>query len=360
MPEATEVLIASVVIVIALLSGLIIVDEFVSARDAGGGDTRVQRAEALLQSSGTFVDIADGQTGHNETVYQTTGYAINLSGASDSEFGATGVHDFGSDTSWHASVWAAPDAGTDRQAMKVASVSDGELIIYYNGSAGEWAAWYYRADTRDAYEVAVGASSPQGTLTNIQVRANGTHLAIYRNATVGEQADITSDSSADSPTEAGNWDGRIDELRVFDDPADSANRSALYNGPTEQRPGLNRSVRLMFDQPARPETLILIAGGSAAPTNTTFSAGHPADVMQVKNLANDLSGDSDYRFRRSGPEVAPVAGGELDGAPVAYVDYDRPGTDVSLVGLFGPFSQLAAIIPLVLVAALIIAKVEIA
>lgn len=358
MARAVEVLIASLALVVALFTGLVVVDDLVTAREATSGDVRVERAEGLLEGPGTYVDVADGAVGYDETVYQTTGYAMNFTGAPDSELSATGVYDFGNDTSWHVSVWAHPDVGTGTDVMKVTSVSDGELIVYYNGTAGHWAAWYYRADTRNSYEATVPTQHPQGNLTNVQVKANDTHLAIYRNATVGDEVAITGDNSVDSPTAAGNFDGRVEELRVFDEPADATNRSELYNSPTEQQPDLDRALRVMYDQPDRPETLLLIAGGEATASNVTFSAGFPEDRMQRKNLTNDLAGTSDYRFDSDGPRIAPVSGGELDGAPVAYVDYYRPETQVSLTGLMNSWVQLAALIPLVLVATAIAARVR--
>jgi len=357
MADAQQIIITSLVISIVLLLGVPIVESISTQRETVGGE-RVLYDEAILADAGTFVSI-DDTAGMNETVYKTTGFAINFTGANDSNLSGTGALSFGNETDWHVSVWGRPDAGTEGDTMQVTAISDGELIIYYNGSASEWRAWYYKQSTRDSYEVAIAAPSPvSGNFTNIQVRANDTHLTIFRNTTAGGTADITTSSTVDAPTEAGNWDGRVEELRTFDTAQNSSVIGDLHAQPVQQRPGLNRSARLMFDQPQRPsETLILLTGQTATASNVTFASGFPEQIMDEQTVANDLAGTSDYRWKNDGPQLAPVADGEIDGAPAAYASYERPATGIALTDFIVWYS-VAALLPLVLIATFIIGRLR--
>lgn len=357
MSAARSALLIGVTITLVLLVGVPIFEALAGQPAIGAGGT-VSREAALLSGPGTFVSLGDAEAS-NETVYETTGFAMNFSGAADSSLSASEIDSFGNDTSWTVSVWAHVDTGAGSDTMTITSISDGELILYYNGSASEWVAWYYKQSTRDSYEVAVATTSPIGDFVNIQVTANDSELAIYRNGTSGAStADITTSSTVPAPTEADTFDGRVEELRTFDRPLDAANRSALINEPTNQTKaiGADRSARLMFDQPDSEATLILFTGESATPSNVTFSAGFGENILEPATAGNNLAGTSDYEFRTDGPAIAPVDNGEIDGAPVAYVSYDRKGL-VDITSLTSWIS-IAALTPLILIATLIISRVR--
>lgn len=351
-------IVSSLVIVIALLLLVPIVDDFAAARDVGTSEVRVEYDQAYLEGAGTLVDVGDGdRVGDNETVYQTTGYALRLDGSSDAEVTGDGVADLGNDTTWTVSVWASPDAGSGR-TMELASVSDGEVRIYLNESRGEWAVWYYRQSTRDSYEVTAATSSPVGNLTNLQARANGTHLQFYRNDTLAGATDITVASTEAAPTEATNWDGRVEELRVFGDAVSATVQTELYADPAEQRPGQNRIARLMFDQASETDTTLeaisalelSVSGGQFVKT------GFAENITDPETFNNNLAGESDYDFDTDGPRLEPLADGELDGAPIAYVDYNAAATGTALSSLTG-WLGVAALVPLVLISVAIISRV---
>lgn len=359
MDSAPGVLISAFLIVIALMLGVVLLDSF-AVTGAWGETTRsgsISYDAARLNGTGSYVSYGE-RAGNNETVYQTTGFAMQFSGSSSSELSGTGWT-LGNDTTWHASVWAQPHDGATAQTMKIMSISDGELIIYYNGSASEWAAWYYNQSGRQSYEASVATVTPTNGLTNIQVRANGTHLSIYRNNTVGDEVSIQGVSSVDAPTEAGNWNGTVEELRTFNESLASADRQTLIDQPAEQRPGLGRTMRVMFDQPNTTSELVLLAGGTATASDISYVGGFPADVMQRKTLQNDMAGTSDYRWTVDGPSISPVTGGELDGAPVAYASYDvrvsDPPLGVELSSLV-QWIQIAAILPLLITVVYVLSK----
>lgn len=352
-------IVSSLVIVIALLLLVPVVDDFATARDTNVGGERVQYDAAYLDGAGTFVDVGDGDTaGYNETVYQTTGHALRLDGSNDSEVTGDGVADLGNDTTWTVSAWASPDPGSGR-TMEVASISDGEVRLYLNESANEWAVWYYRQSTRDSYEVATATASPSGNLTHLQARANGTHLQLYRNNTLGAATNITVANTEAAPTEAGNWDGRIEELRVFGAALDATARSELYLDPAEQRPAEDRVARLLFDQASQPDTTLeAIDALELSVSNGQFvQSGFDENVTDPKTLDNDIAGESDYRYETDGPQLEPLAGGELAGAPIAYVDYDRPASGTALTSLTN-WLAVAALVPLVLIVVSIYSRLQ--
>jgi len=357
-----RVIVTGLIITVVLLAGVQLTGALIDAR--APDDSRVERDAAVFGADydGSLISV-NSVAGQNETVYKTTGFALELTGASDSVFSSSESVSLDNDSSWHASVWAEPNSGAVSQTMSVAAVSDGELRIYYNGSANEYAAWYYRQSTRNSYEVAVSDDgSPVAGLTNIQVRANDSELRIYRNGTLGETADITVDSTVAAPTEAGNWDGTIEELRTFSEPLDSSNRSEVVNSPAQQQPDLNRSARVMFDSPYDQDAVILFQGSAGSVANGTLSrVGFSEQIMQRASAENDVAGTTDYVFDRTGPRVAiddSEGSSELAGAPVAYVDYDTFGTGVSLANLTSTFVGTAALIPFLLIAAAIIARLQ--
>lgn len=363
MVRPARAVIVSLAIVIVLLVGVQIADSLIFG--SVGSDIFDQTVERDAARYGDTVNqdfvSVNSVTGENETVYKTTGYALNLTGANDSQLNANDGYDLENDTSWHVSVWARVAAGAGGDTREVASISDGEIRIYRNGSANEWRVWYYRQDTRNSYEASVPTNNSVGNLTNIQAKANDSHLVVYRNTTAGTAVAITGSNTVDAPTEANNWDGTIEELRTFGEPLDATNRSNLYNSPAEQRQNLDRTMRVMFDKPADQDAAVLLQGSDATVSNGSLDkVGFDEQVMDPETTSNNLNGDTDYKFDENGPKVAredpPAGDSELKGAPAAFVTYKSSGSlvvpDVS--NWFG----VAALIPIVLLIIAIVARIQ--
>lgn len=356
MSNGLRVVLSAFALVMALMVGVAVVDSFSQA--AGTGDGDVTRDAALLGSAGTFVSLNDG-IGENQTVYKTTGYALNLTGADDSYFESTKSVDLAADDNWTVSVWGNVDQGAGTKNMTAVSVN-GRVIVRYNGTAGNWTAWYYDGGSRNSYQVNVSTSGTEvGNFTNVQVVANGTHLAIYRGGTAGETTSITSSSSVDAPVGSGNWDGRLEEVRTFDAALDATTRSELVNSPVDQQPDQSPTARIMFDQPGRNQQLLLYTGARVTTSNATFSAGFDEQIMQEQSLTNDIAFTTDYKWHKTGPEIAPTSGGELDGAPVAYATYDFGTDGVADVSRgWADMVKLAAIIPLLAIMTVMLSKLR--
>jgi hypothetical protein len=237
--------------------------------------------------------------------------------------------------------------------------ADGRVLVTYNGSQSQWQAWHYNEGAAPSHIVNVSTSGNEvGNFTNIIVWSNQTHLSIYRNGTQGQIKNITTDNITSAPVDAQNWDGRLEEVRTFDRALDSTNRTAIVNNPVEQQPNFSTTSRIMFDQPDKSTQLILYADADLQQSNVSFSAGFAEQVMQPKTLSNDLAGTTDYNWQTDGPRLAPTAGGELDGAPVAYASYDYNTALSKLVTGWGDFMTIAALIPIIAIGLVFVAKLR--
>lgn len=281
-----------------------------------GGDYDTQQA-VLLDGSDTWYRI-DSSVGTDERVVDSRGYAISLTGASDSYFESAAGFEIASDTTWTVSLWGRLDSGAGSGEFAAASLN-GRVVVSYNTSASEWRAWYYNESSRASYSVAVAGSQP-GNLANVVVQSNGTHLSIYRNTTLGGAVALNGSGIAADP-DASNWPGDVDELRTFDTAANATVRSSLFTSPVAPRPGTGRTSRAMFDQPDSATQLLFFTDTHLDTQNVEYVSGLEGNTMTASS--DVLLGSGDYRWRSEGPQLYPESGGALDGAPVAYVDYDR-------------------------------------
>lgn len=344
MVRALPVVVGVIGIVIALLLGSAIVGQVNQSQKTFTAESEA----AILDGPGTWVGL-DEVRGENETVVDSRGYAIELSPSSDSYWETTNPVDVATDANWTVSVWANVSAAAGSSEMTVLDV-DGRLIVYYNGSASEWTAWYYEEGTRNSHEVSVAAPDQPGNLTNVKVRRNASALQIHRNLTSGESVNPTTDAITDAPTSTTEFDGEMDEVRAFDSHLGTTQLDALTNNPIDPRTGTNRSLRIMFDQPDASEQLAFFADTDVAHQNVGFvDTGHDGQT---------LAEDTDYKWAEDGPEIRPLAGGEIDGAPVTYVSYDKEGTLAKLNFIWADFMQIAIIVALIGMLAVMISRLQ--
>lgn len=352
MTNQVQAIIGTVVIVMALMLGTTVVSTITEGEEG----TRIHKDEpVLLGQAGQYTKVADG-SGFDPTIVNSRGYAVNLTGASDSYVESGRTYEFAEDDTWTVSVWANVDSEASSDSLSAVS-ANGRVVINYDGSAGNWTAWYYDEGERNSYIVNVTATNQPSNWTNVQVVNNGTHLAIYANNTLGEVEDLSVNKTVDAPT-ASNWNGRLDELRTFDDALNNTRRQQLVDSPIDPQKATNRTSRVMFDEPNRDTHDIFFTNARLKTYNATSGDGLDGKVMEKKTLINDITGSTDYVWETSGPQIYVVEGGELDGAPVAYVEYDFEGALSSTVGAWSSFTSLAALIPLVIISMLIILRVR--
>jgi hypothetical protein len=108
----------------------------------------------------------------------------------------------------------------------------------------------------------------------------------------------------------------------------------------------------MFDQPDKSTQLLLYTDTKLIQSNVTYSAGFSEQIMDGVSFTASLTGSTDYEWYEKGPEIRPVDGGELDGAPVAYASYDFKSTGLGVFLGFLDTIELAAIVPLLLMMSL--------
>jgi len=304
MDDLPDLALTIIVLGVILFVGVSAVSHAVETSDAD--KERIQTAETL--DGTTWQHISD-KRGDNQDVYDSRGYGIFLSGSSDSYFQSESDISL-SDSNWTVSAWAARANNTDMTALSI----DGSLLLNYNATQGNYTAWYYDDGSRDSYTVSVDSQSPQNRLEHIAVVNNDSALTIYSNTTQGTSADLGTSSSADAPVNATSWNGTIDELRISSTTAwKQTTIQTHYSDPIDPL-AINQSGRAMFDEPYRDSQRFFYQPGDVLTSNVQFVAGLPG---------SEMAQGTDYEWNYNPTEIRPLAGGELDGAPVAYVDYDE-------------------------------------
>lgn len=308
--DSAQNVILTVVFVGAVIAlGIPIFDAVASA---GGGDP-VTRHTDVGVATGEFRQIdTSGDVKEVLQVNDSTGYGVALTGANDSYVESAGSIDVPTDQNFTIGTWAQVDEKGDAENMTMTAISvQGEAVISYNGSTGNWTGYYYSDKTRDSYRVDVDAPNQPGNLTWVALWANGTHVTIYANTTQGEIVALNS-NTADASIDAANWNGTVDETRGFGEPLTSSERSDIVNNPVAPQPGQSRLFRLMYDQGGGDSTPIYFASDTASLSNASWVSALSGNI---------LTQGSDYAVGWFSDAIKALDGGGLDGAPVAWVTY---------------------------------------
>lgn len=345
MSNSVNAIVAALVIAILLVIGGLLVGNVAQTAEPDNAGAEAVNEPVLLGAAGQTVTIGDLE-GVDETVVNSKGKAINFTGANDSYVETTEAVDYGTVGNWSVTTGARLDPGATTENMTVVSVS-GDVLIQYNASRGNWTAYYYDRASRQSWRVDVNAPSPSANFTVVTATANQTHFWIYANTTRGEVVNITGSNTAEYGNYT-NFDGRVDETNTFNDTTNSSEQAGFVTNPIGPRPDRYRTARLMFDRPNRSTQLMFFAPANIVASNATGAAGFAGSEMQ--SVDDTLFATADYRWYVEGPKIKPLSGGELDGAPVAYVSYTQRIGPTGIVGGFADAMAFAAIIPIVLVA----------
>lgn len=352
-----SVLLTATIVFIILFIGVSVVSPVISTTTDGGGseEGESRQTSVELQGAGTWVAINDA-TGTNETVYDSRGYAIHFADSNDSYIQAEKDVELSSGGNWTVSVWGSLNESATADEARTLVDLDGQLMIVHDDTSDEWVAYYYDEGQRSGTNVSVASNSQPGSLTNIQVVRAGDQVTIYRNTTAGETKTVSGDTIFEAPTDATDWHGRFEELRVYDDALDSGTRSDLYTDPNGPTTGNNQTARAMVDEPAKSRQRLYYTDAYLKQSNVTFQRGHPGQMLDEGSIG--LLG-ADYEWNTEGPEIRPVGGGRLDGAPVAYVDYNLQTVRVeSLTGSFTNALILAGLLPVILILGYIVTSLN--
>jgi len=352
------VLLTATILFVLLFIGIAVVNPVISTTTGGDSGAQGERivTSVELGGAGQFVAI-DDDYGHNQSVYDSRGYAVHFTASNDSYLAADKDVTLSTGGNWTVSLWASLNQSAATGVTHAVVNLDGQLIVTHNDTTSDWTAHYYDEGDRTGTNVSVNAPDQPGVLANIQVVRAGDTLTIYRNNTAGESADLNDSGVFEAPVNATDWHGRLEELRVYDDALSSSTRSNLYQDPNGPTTGHNQTARAMFDEPYRSSQRLYYTSAVLQQSNVSFQQGHAGQTVDEGDFA--VLG-ADYKWRSDGPELAPVGGGRLDGAPVAYVDYNEQR--VSTTDLTRQFSSalvLAGLIPVVLVVGYIVTTLNV-
>ena len=313
--KITNYLILVVVFVTIFFVGASLFSNLATQADAT--EVTDERADPLVtvDQPETFEDDVGYWSGEIRQVYRvndSTGLALELTGASDSTYTSDQSVKFADDGTWTISVWAEWNDSYNTTNGTVYSL-DGKVALQYDNQTSQWVGWYYNESSTDSYRVNASAPEQPNTLTNIQLSHNGTHFAIAVNGTTGEVDNTTVSSIEDPLQNTDNWAGRQEELRGYDDGDLSAAQSQqLIDKPVQPLNNANRTFRVMFDQGSGNTEPVYFSSSTLTLSNSTYVSGHPGHV---------LTEGTDYEIDAGAGTITALSGGLLDTAPTAFVYY---------------------------------------
>lgn len=254
----------------------------------------------------------------NLAVQQSLGTKIAFGG--DGSFTASVDSDV--DETYAYCTWASLNAAATGHNETIA-VWDGEQHLQYAGNrthphyVGTW----YDPGARVTYDVAVNASAISVTSpTHLCLEHDGDTLTLSANATNSNS--VATDGSH-TVTDGGvtgfsGLDGTVEETRLYDATLSTTERAALRDHPTAPVPTPpTRVARVMYDS--------YHAVGSSMPdlpVYFTSSSGTVDGGSVVEGFAGQPTDGDDYNLENGGFRLVATDGGTLDGAPVAFVQYD--------------------------------------
>lgn len=120
--DLAEVAIVIIVFCVMLFVGVSIFSSMadITGRDSQSGD--LAQTSQQLSGSGAWHSLND-KTGYNETVYNSRGYAVNLTGASDSYIESDSNIAIATDQNWTVATWARVDQPSVSENMTVLSIN---------------------------------------------------------------------------------------------------------------------------------------------------------------------------------------------------------------------------------------------
>jgi len=340
MDDLPDTILMVVVAGVILFGGIAAMSIVVADVDATNG---VQTATTL----GSEWNSIDNSYGTNPTVYDSRGYAISLDGSDNSYFQSEVESNVANQANFTVSVWATLGNDTD---MTLYTVSK-NLVVGYNATRGNWTAWYYEESDRDSYQVEVAKQGPDENFENVVVTRNESTLTIYANNTQGETATLSQENITPSP-DTQNWNGSVEELRLINETWTQSEIATHINNPIDPLPE-NAVGRVMFDEPYRDSQRFFYADGDIVTSNADFVQGFAGSTLDRDSMFSS----GDYEWRDNGPQLKAVDGGELENAPVAYVDYQQNTMVGQLITQWSNAVKLMGVLFIVAVVSIIVSTV---
>lgn len=268
------------------------------------------------QGSGSVENLTSATT--------SLGDQIRLTGASNSYVEASGSME--TDETWGLCTWAAADQSVVDGDESRTIVGYDTATVYYDGTSDEYVGWWYDEGARETYDATVSAPDPRNR-SLLCLDHNGTHLSIARNTTVGDETETTGSPTVTDPP-GDNWDGTLEETRVWDYAPNGSQQQELRANPVLALDDSSSPVgRLTYDVRDRTASSVpaYFAGSSATISNASFEDGFDA-VPIDEGVDYSLSGVFSPKFQV-------LDGGVLDDdGEVAYVTFLAGGGPFNILG----------------------------
>ncbi len=313
------------------------------------GVSQVTNATATVEiegGDGTIVEDMEVQAINSSTTSLED--AVKLSGEPDSKVSASFDGDV--DANWSVCSWAAaePSVVDGNESRTIVGYND--VVLSYNGSDDVYRAWYYDESSRNSYTAEVAAPTANATDSTL-VCAVGTEssLTVWRNTTAGTSVATTGESTAPAPPSA-NWNGTVEETRVWDYDLNSSQVSEFHSEPVLAISGPAPVARLTYDTWDRSSDSVRVhfAGGSASLSSASFTDGFDAVPVQAGT-----------DFKTTGllnNTVVPTDTGVVEEGTVLFLRWTGQGGTVltTLASSLGGALNLLALGVVVLAAAMIL------
>lgn len=352
-----------VAIAIVLLAGVQVMDATITASPGGAGGTEsVTRQPVALDGAGTAIDLA-GDSGTNEVVYNSTGYALQLNGSNASVSHESNLNpDADDDQAFTVCQWGAlENTSAARQANRTLfGLGDNVVVSYKNQTGGdEWVGYVYDGNNGSSVRVRGAAGNPSD-YHQLCVYRDGTDVRLYSNASLVDTATLTNTSEASTTELVGgnqSWQGRVEEYRSFADPLNSSERNQTVSEPVNPLTTANRTGRIYFDAGQNAQAYLFL--GSPDPKVGSIEGDHL--WVQTGFDGATLVAGGNYTWTDDGPTLEPASGGSLATQPAAWVDYDKTafGMVASVGNEVADAMSLASIILLILGSVLVLASIRV-
>lgn len=352
MADYVRIIVLALSLSLVLLVGTSIIDTISENEEGIRTD---EQTITELGAAGVTVSISDA-TGYNEVVKDSRGNAVEFNGADDSVLTADSGFDISSDNTWTVHQGVINITNTSKTQILL-TIGDPEIVLLYvdEGANDNFSA--VRLGTADSWQVNVSAPSPNQH-NFVTLTRNGSNMTIFRNGTVGDSTNLSQSGDAMDISTVGNCECVLDETRTDDDVLNLTQRTFIQNNPVAPLNGSNQTGRIMYDKGSGTHVNIFWTSSDASISNATWVSGFVGHVLDEKTGPLDITGGNDYRWDFDGPTIEPVSGGALDGAPAAFITYDRESAKNDIIQAWSDFTSLASIVPLLLITVAIVVIVQ--
>lgn len=308
-----------VAVALVVLVAFYLLGPIASTMGMTGAGGNVTTSEDIVGGSDQFGDSVDSVN----FVRSSLNDSVRLTGAPDSNVTIDSDADLGNDLS--ACTWGALDSSVVTANDDGLLLATQQAVLWYNGTDDVYRGYYYNTSSRNSYVANVSASTPSSS-TLVCLNHASQSLNISANTTTGTAVATGSSNSADYPANVSNWNGTVDETRLFATPLNGSQRSEWVATPGLAVNGSAPSTRVTYDvygSSYGSTVPVYFSSGSASLGNATRATGFTAP---------SVTEGTDYAL--SGDTVTVLDGGVLEqDGEVLYIGY-------SASGFVGPFSSV--------------------